>query len=372
MRNILISLTSDQTIPNVLFIKEKPPFDKYIFISTEKMEAKKITNGILQACGINLSNTELYQIIKVIEDSLEDIEIKLKQLEFEDTDKITVNLTGGTKIMSIGVYNFFKEKGAEIFYLPLGRNIYQKIYPVVNVKEFALSYRISLQEYLTAYGINIVNKNNINSLTKDEKYTMQFAKFFLEQQFEQEILDCLRGERRKKQIIISEIPKLDAFLKDIYFVPKTNAILEKTEIEYLTGGWFEEYVYNVMKSRKDLTNENIGVNIQIQRQNTQNEFDVMFTYNNAIFVIECKTGLSDNKRDLTTDTLYKLTALKKDFGLQVHSFLFTTDNKLRNKDDKIEDKWQKRADVLGITIVDKKILSDKQELEEVLKKIFNE
>ena len=47
MKTILVSLISDQTIPNVQFIKEKI-VDEYLFISSEAMEKKGILNWILK------------------------------------------------------------------------------------------------------------------------------------------------------------------------------------------------------------------------------------------------------------------------------------------------------------------------------------
>ena len=38
MKTILVSLISDQTIPNFLFIKTFEKIDKYLFISTDLME----------------------------------------------------------------------------------------------------------------------------------------------------------------------------------------------------------------------------------------------------------------------------------------------------------------------------------------------
>ena len=36
---VIVTIVSEQTVPNVLFIKEFSAADKYIFVSTEKMES---------------------------------------------------------------------------------------------------------------------------------------------------------------------------------------------------------------------------------------------------------------------------------------------------------------------------------------------
>ena len=48
-RKVLISIVSDQTIPNVLFIKDFKEMDEYVFLSTEKMEQQKKTEKIIKS-----------------------------------------------------------------------------------------------------------------------------------------------------------------------------------------------------------------------------------------------------------------------------------------------------------------------------------
>ena len=106
MATILVSLVSEQTIPNVLYIRECNNVDGYVFISTEKMDKKNVSQHIMEASG-TVSNENSETVI-VKEDSLQDIEKELKKQPFNKEDKFLVNLTDGTKIMAIGVYDFSK------------------------------------------------------------------------------------------------------------------------------------------------------------------------------------------------------------------------------------------------------------------------
>lgn len=116
MANIIISLVSDQTIQNVIFIKSQPPADRYVFITTAHMErsGQSRSEWIEKAAGISAER------IVVIEDDLLDIEQRLSEgLQAGPEDQITVNLTGGTKIMSIGVYNYCQKLTyRKIYYIP--------------------------------------------------------------------------------------------------------------------------------------------------------------------------------------------------------------------------------------------------------------
>jgi len=363
MSNVLVSLVSDQTIPNVLFIREMEnelgkDVRRYLFVSTEAMENKGKTDSNIQGSRIEKSKTE---IIKVVEDSIEDINSKLTEFakELSDEDNIIVNLTGGTKIMSIGVYNFFKERKSTIYYLPIGKNIYKQIFPSAKHREYELNFRISLRYYLISYGIEIKSKN-INKTFKGKEYTEHFFSAFFNNEIDMKVIGELRKERNKKEITLDE--KAKSFLDKIKFDTEKEGFLNKKEINYLTGGWFEEYGYNLVRDHIQLNNDKIGLNVQISHAGIQNEFDVMFVHENILYVIECKTALKDDGRNLLNDTLYKLSALKKDFGLIVRSYLFTLDKNLRDEKGNIKSDYQNRAALLGVRLVDGAILSDKKKL----------
>lgn len=370
MNNVLVSLVSTQTIPNVLFIKEMEKriedIRMYLFVSTEKMEDTGKTDFIIQGSHIKKSKTE---IIKVVEDSMEDINSKLIEFAKEklsDEDNLIVNLTGGTKIMSIGVYNFFKERKSTIYYLPINKNIYKQIFPSLKHREHKLNFRISLKDYLISYGIKIKSKD-INKALKSRKYTESLFREFLNNEIDTEIIDELRKERNKKEIRLGE--KIKSFLEEIKFDIEKEGSINKKDINYLTGGWLEEYGYNLVRGHIQLDDDKIGLNVQISHDKTQNEFDVMFVHENILYVIECKTALKDGGRNLLNDTLYKLSALNKNFGLNVRGYLFTLDRNLRGPEGEIKKDYQNRSDLLKVTLVDRAILSDREKLSEIFDSI---
>lgn len=370
MSNVLVSLVSTQTIPNVLFIKEmekeREDVRMYLFVSTETMENKGKTDFIIQGSHIKKSKTE---IIKVVEDSIENINSKLTEFAKEklsDEDDLIVNLTGGTKIMSIGVYNFFKERTSIIYYLPIYKNIYKQIFPSLKLRERKLKFRTSLKDYLISYGIEIKSKD-INKTLKGEEYTEYLFREFLNNKIDMGIISKLRKERNKKEIQLYD--KTESFLEKIKFDTEKEGYINKKEINYLTGGWLEEYGYNLVRGHIQLDDDKIGLNVQISHGKTQNEFDVMLVHENILYVVECKTALKDGERNLLNDTLYKLSALKKDFGLNVKGYLFTLDKNLRNSEGVIKKDYQNRSDLLGVTLLDRTILSDERKLGEIFDRI---
>ena len=386
MSKILVSLVSEQTLPNVLFIREliynNIIVDKYYFISTIKMEENKKTQSIIEASLIKEENCK---IIIVENDNLENIEDTLRKLAFDHNDKLLVNITCGTKIMSLGIYNFFKEKGAEIFYLSIGTNTYSKIYPYFGNDKSGLKYNINLQDYFKSYGININNDTNF-LFEKDPQKTKEFFQFFAKNKEKyHKVFNFFRNNRDIKgsinfdelddKILLDKKAEknddnyiLDKLLLETFINEQSlNKTFNKDLCVYYSGGWFEEFVYLLLKERIKINNS-ISVNIIINRYNKlQNELDVCFVYKNKLFVIECKTGLKTKDGNLFTETIYKIAALKKDFGLDVNSFLFTLDDSLRDKNtgEFLKEKKDK-ADLFNIILIDKKILKD----EIMLKKEF--
>jgi hypothetical protein len=358
MQKILVSLISDQTIPNILLIRELPDIDRYIFITTQEMEKKEKTGCIMNAAEISKEKTIK---IEVTEDSLVDIREKLNQCNFEDDDEFYINLTGGTKIMSIGVYNFFKERKSEIYYIPIGRNIYRKIFPEVKNKEANINYRINITEYLKGYGIETVNRKDESSFVRPANYTEYFfdmwqtadSRFF-------EILQSLRDVRDRKSININNFDGLAPVLSRINFECVQPGELLKKEIGYLTGGWFEEYIFHMLKSSLQIQEGFIAADIHIKRANVENEFDVMFTHENALHVIECKSSVFDtrSRKNILNDSMYKLAALGRDFGIRVKSYLVTLSRKGKQKNH-IKDAFIDRSKLLGIKIIDRDALLQK-------------
>lgn len=380
MSKILISLVSEQTIPNVLFIKEvqnkyKEEEIQYLFVSTDIMENKKKTDLVLKGSHIDGSK-ENVTVINVIEDSITDIYSKLSEQakNWSDADEIIVNLTGGTKIMSIGVYVFFKEQNSynlHIYYLPIGKNTYKQIFPSEEKMDNELKFRISLDDYLASYGVTIEHRSKP---LKDIQYTQYYFNFFLDDKKNNwKVVNEKLREKRAQGKEIHSLDDLDKetkhFLNVCNFTPEKPDVISKNEINYLTGGWFEEYMYDLVKKYTDLDDDKIALGINISHKENQNEFDVMFVNENALYIFECKTILKSNNYNLLNDTLYKLASLKKEFGLEVKGYVATLDKDLRDKQDKINECYIKRANSLNIEILDRLILTNEEEINKIFDKI---
>ncbi len=368
MSKTLISLISDQTIPNLLLIREFPEVENHVFITTPEMEAKKKSDHLQNAA--NLADTKINKLI-VQADSLLDVEEKLGKANLTEQNQYIINLTGGTKLMSIGLYNFFRNSKlmCDMYYIDIRKHTYRKVFPVVKKKEKQFKGNLGLQEYLTGYGLGIKNSNQINDLTCEPEVTSSFYKKYLSfSDFDLSLLSALRANRKRKlQLDATEA----TMLKKRWGITLSNeGFIDKSEIHFLTGEWFEEYVYSWIKSYLNLKDEQIGTGVSITRKEVENEFDVLFYHNHTLSVIECKTGLwnSTANRNILGDTLYKLDALRSDFGLRVKPYIFTLAERGDEKYN-IREHHEERAKWMGVEIVDRSILLNPEKRAMLMNKI---
>jgi hypothetical protein len=86
----------------------------------------------------------------------------------------------------------------------------------------------------------------------------------------------------------------------------------------------------------------------------------MFTHENALHVIECKSSVFDtrSRKNILNDSMYKLAALGRDFGIRVKSYLVTLSRKGKQKNH-IKDAFIDRSKLLGIKIIDRDALLQK-------------
>ena len=295
-KKVIISLISEHTIPNVQLIKEfEEQMDIFLFITSEKMEeeSENRTDWIIHALQLPQEKTER---LIINPHDLYEIENKFESNEFNQEDEYHINLTGGTKLMALAAMNFFRNlPDVHFYYVPKGGSSFQKVYPRNERTTKSFNHRVTLYEYLNAYGLKIESKESIYKPVKETEKLMHKVLW------ENASVRKLPEIKRAKDYKLSEDKK------------------------YYSGGWFEEYVFNSIKAHFRLRDREIGVGVKLQNTMTKNEYDVVFVKNNIIYVLECKAyfGYSKLKEKVEKD-LYKLSALDDDFGLDAHSIYLTT------------------------------------------------
>lgn len=403
MKTLLISLVSDQTFPNLQLIKEfRNQVNDYLFISTQKMEKNGVRHWIENAAGIKGLDP-----LVVDEFSFDDITSKLNSFDFSSYARIFVNLTGGTKVMTLVAHSWFREMAAFIYYITGKDNEYIQVFPGKEKLRFPMTCKISPKEYLLAHGFSPKTSEGSEI---PYSYTQRILQFYTSGIFHKYIA-TLKFLRTKRESGVNErsyeqnIQIIMPFLAEIDFPDHTKRkSLSKTEVKYLTGEWLEEYVGLTIKGELSLADEDVligtiiekeispsqqnslkqllGEDVPVAELSPENEIDVMFMYKNKFYTIECKTSIIDTRQIVNNrgeivekdqiilgETLYKADSLRTKFGLFASSYILTLtdfsdiiydENKKPNKN-RIQNLEQLigRANLSNIVLIDlKKLKSD--------------
>lgn len=365
-KKVIVSIISEQSVQNMVLIKNNMDSMYFINIVTDKMA----DNNIYLINALNPKNNaeinDKFKEIKIpnnIENNIEKINECINSLKniYDEADQIFVNITGGTKILSIALYQYFNE-----YYKNKSMLLYLNIdsistsYNILNTHgKLDMPQFITLEEYLTSYGIEIVNNEdtkpkypkNCANLLKDhsitkkgkfENYNIRDVKkalanfmIVLNEKYEKqedshdeklninkELDSCDYKVKKYSKNIVDYITLLHETIDDI---PDINNITYNA-LKYINSGYFEEYLYyniaSILPYKENMEDYlKTGVKIKINKsrrkanKNIPNdqELDILFMYNNAVYYIECKT-YTDQK--IINESIFKQAAISNMLGLK--------------------------------------------------------
>lgn len=382
MAKTLVNIISAQTIPNYVFIKDYYEVgDQLLFFTSSTMS--KPLDYILGALGIK---QEEVIVQSLSEENWEEMCGQIASVINPET-KYVINTTGGTKYMSMAVWEEFrKHRNVDFVYIPNPKNIYLR----TNENEIPIRHRVSIKEYLE---VTKAVKYKVKHCTQSKEYVKEFFAFFLsfslddlallekvrrnfrEQKYDIEDIKLVEsqatlkvtnpGKKDEKRYCFEQIPNLSSFLEKIKF-PFTDNRISLEEIEFLTGGWFEEYMYHLIEEKVQPDDIALGVFIKQTEETNTNDLDVVFTKGNKLFVIECKTAITKLQFEdkvvkgieaMFKEISYKAATIKASLlGLPSDSIICSLSES--------DDHFKKLAQNMGIVYYDKRyfIDPDKQEL----------
>ncbi|WP_367389039.1 hypothetical protein [Lewinella sp. LCG006] len=384
MTEILVILVGEQAAPNALVLLE-PDFshvDKYWFISTEKMEKQGRTEHLLKATKIK---RDCLSVFIVPPDDPIRVASILSSSHNQD-NRYIVSLTGSTKMIGAGAWSFFIQKTikAKILYVLSGVNTYRVVHPSEYIGDYALNYSFSVKTYLEAYGIAY----------EKPSYGYQ-SNPATEKQLLQDVLDgkqpitsikkstlALGYELTKEMRMINgelgvsydHLVWLENWLKHLHFTPQTKQLLNASEVQYLQSLWLEHYLMRMIIGQLKLSSLECVHGWKLYPANDgerlagrNHEFDLLFCYRNKLYVIEAKIGLGKAQGQQIkvnfNNALFRLAALKRDYGFHVQTVLITLTGKLRkHKGGTIQNHFAREADLLNVKIIDRTLLVEGPEV----------
>ncbi|MCK9330608.1 MAG: DUF1887 family CARF protein [Candidatus Cloacimonetes bacterium] len=344
-----VILISDQTMPNLTFLsyvldKQNCEFD-LILLTTKLMQEQKKVESILMA----LDYKGKYKEILIESENLQNnIKILDSNIEKNENVEYIVNITCGNKIMFLSVYLWFSGlTNALIYYLPINSNAFTLIYPIDREESFIPEYLDSIELILKSYNIDIKSVSDplfdyniaLNFyLMYKEKISSKHKKAFLMLRniyHSKNIkIKYNEGEFEYPDEIVAELNKIEIDKEEInkifecIFEGNTPKKISTAYIDYISGGWFEEYIYYNLKQTNP---QDIMLNVKATNL-LNNEFDVFMLKNNVLYFIECKTSVNSPNGNIINETLYKLDSLSHPAGLTVKKFLICLDEKIFEKE----------------------------------------
>ena len=288
------------------------------------------------------------------------------QSRLDPSAQYWVNLAGGTRYLALAVQHVFSQFDARLFYVQTRENLIVRspFDDRVDLSRDAVDtirYRMSMAEYFRLHGLSHDLAGSNHRPTRSEADALRVFDCFRTRRLPHRAFHALeqlrliyRGMRKPMSIHDitfgrrdrrDAVPGLPELLNAIGFVPKEKEMLQPAEVDYLTGGWFEEYVYYTLL--RLVSPQQIAIGVRIARPGMQhnNELDVVFIKANTLFVVECKTGVASDH--MFNEIVYKASALKESFlGPSCHSYIFTLK---QDYDHKLHDV----AAMMGITLCPK-------------------
>lgn len=362
---VLLCLLSDQHVPNLLSVHHYKP-GQLVLVETPQMQKRDTARHFLDAIGrggLDYASRCHRQSLPA-EDNLPLIRCALKEAHdrFSAAHWIA-NVTGGTKPMGIATYDFFKAVGGKVVYTNVGQP--DRIMDLDTGELETCDHRPTVDEFVTGYGFRLIKP------AKDVEEAGQKAAQDLwrktanmlamsEAGYDGPTIDDESWEKlRKKGLELSaeELAFPSQDLRQMWFEGAAPRKLSKYEGEFLTGGWLEAFLYNLLSRHQEhlgIWDVALGQNIGTENAQTgaSNDIDVSFMHNHGLAMLECKSGSQGYSKSSGMDTLNKIEAVAQQQGaLRVRSFFATTWSDVLDKQGNVRDGLKRRAAMYQCTLI---------------------
>ena len=325
---IHICLVSQQAAANLLPALDqalKP--EKIVLVVTAKMQRQAAhLTAVLKENAIQV---ELLQLSD--EHDFQQVENEMLELATRlENETVTLNITGGTKLMSVAAQSVALASEWRMFYVDadtdrtlwLGKD---------KTPPQPLQEHLRLTHYVRSYGFELVNKpNRSQSSAAQQQLTQTLVQQVNSLESSISVLNALAQDAENRRSISVQLNEwqrdsrsLDVLLR--YFEDAQVLAVQGDRIQFASeaardfvkGGWLEWHAIQAIHQVTGplgIRDKAMGLEVVDTATQTRNELDIAFMARNRLFVIECKTARIDRPQghaDRATppkanDTLFKL------------------------------------------------------------------
>ncbi len=414
-KKVIVSIISEHNIPNISLILNKMDCNTACLDILTKTSENEYYDRYINAITDDKTSyiTDNFNSIKVDESDPENIknQLLLKTSLFDEAEIIYVNVTGGTKPLALFTYNFFKEKYKEKskfyymnivsssnMFIDLDKNEKEEMKNVLTLKQYLRSYNyqfkdelinidkdefekasIILKEYTDKQHLNVRSMLNTllnmlkkylkNKKAKQESYDNSFKIKNAIDELQEKYINNHKYQNNIN-ILVNNKDKICNFIDDIaqrlnnyHFKNSTN--MDIKTLTFIISEFLEKYIYYIIKSeifdysnKQDIVNDNLKHSLKLynvadndKSKNTEHELDVLFSYNNLLCYIECKSSANS---ELIKSSTIKQKAISSKFGIKSYN-IFIVLNEETNEEQNIK-KLEEKANKFNVEIVMKEDL----------------
>lgn len=374
---IMACLISGQHVPNLLAIQTVKPDWLYLVV-TPRMAGKE--SQLLNALVVGgLDYRSKHKIIDLKEEnSIDGINEGLKNVfDNHPRDEWIVNLTGGTKPMSIGAYEFSKNRGLKTLYIAEGNQ--REAIDLLGGPSVPINHNLSTAEFLAGYGFDVLNSGSLAKSEERARSLIDIASFLAKhnedpdlrgflgrlQSFKEAKIKLDKKDWEKNGFVLAE--EDNVFLNDEVLRtqiatkfglgtvgPKLTGKLDRPTAEFLTGKWLEVFVWSLLLPfiDKGIWDLHLGVSAGGKGAGENNDLDISFMRNQSLCIVECKTGGQEHDPE-ADGVLYKIEAVKSGpKALRVETYLATTSDNIKDQAKRgIKEKLLRRSKIYGCNII---------------------
>lgn len=297
----IFHLLGAEPLPTIFAINQFQ-CDNHVFVTSPPYNADNVIQFI--------SSDAKYDTLAVNPYSPSDAEKKISSyIKDHNWKVIGFNLTGGTKLMYDGAMKACKKASAIPFYFEAEKHSLIWLNSYISEEINGIG---KIDDFFAAKGYKILNPGKLTPEMEKRKKTTELLwknKRAISSLYK-DILEKCRDKHGK----VDKYKTYKVFDKKNNFVsfdarngeiqlcnsrfPFSHTLSDCEDFtKYITGGWFEEYVYWQLKPLLDSKIFDMRIGLEISSKdnsNTLQEFDVIFTDHKRLYIIECKAGNYDS------------------------------------------------------------------------------
>jgi len=302
--NSLFCLVSRQPMANTIPVLKYMPPKVLLFSTNEENKVADQLEKLFKSKNLwvkRINNLDAYDYHSF----RRNISRQLSQLE----NAAWLNLTGGTKLMALAAYEIFTERNKNVIYCNTEKKQIIHLFPVYKTE--AIDLAISIEDYLLAYGYNVISikrelpedKIKLFKLIEHTKCHDQFV------MFSKKIRETIKLDEPQKSCCTIHWQYYKNYDKITIVHIKSKSKFTFEQKNFMHGIWLEEFAYYTLINNINHNFDDIAYDIKIQTiDGLENQIDVAFIRNSRLYLISCKSGIKDENSALyEIETLRQLT-----------------------------------------------------------------